>query len=97
MLDVGLAGSEVGPERSRSVTAVESSPRLADGDEGPNTGGMGAFAPSPLFSKQLTDRVMAEVVTPVLDGLRAEGTEYRGVLYVGLMLTDDGPKVIEFN
>ena len=71
--------------------------RVFDRDEGPNTGGMGAFAPSPLVSDALAGRVMSEVVRPVLDGLRAEGTEYRGVLYVGLMLTGDGPKVIEFN
>ena len=71
--------------------------RAFDDDQGPNTGGMGAFAPSPLFSLQLADRVNREIVTPVLEGLRAEGTEYRGVLYVGLMLTPDGPQVIEFN
>ncbi len=71
--------------------------RAFDDDEGPNTGGMGAFAPSPIFSPALAERVTLEVVTPVLDGLRAEGTEYRGVLYVGLMLTPDGPQVIEFN
>ena len=71
--------------------------RVFDRDEGPNTGGMGAFAPSPLVSDALAGRVMSEVVRPVLDGLRAEGSEYRGVLYVGLMLTGNGPKVIEFN
>ena len=71
--------------------------RAFDDDEGPNTGGMGAFAPSPIFSPALAERVTREVVTPVLEGLRAEGTEYRGVLYVGLMLTPDGPQVIEFN
>jgi phosphoribosylamine--glycine ligase len=71
--------------------------RAFDDDQGPNTGGMGAFAPSPLFSPQLADRVNREIVMPVLEGLRAEGTEYRGVLYVGLMLTPDGPQVIEFN
>jgi phosphoribosylamine--glycine ligase len=71
--------------------------RAFDDDEGPNTGGMGAFAPSPLFSPVLAERVTREIVTPVLEGLRSEGTEYRGVLYVGLMLTSDGPQVIEFN
>ncbi len=71
--------------------------RAFDNDEGPNTGGMGAFAPSPLFSSLLAERVNREIVAPVLEGLRAEGTEYRGVLYVGLMLTPDGPQVIEFN
>jgi phosphoribosylamine---glycine ligase len=68
-----------------------------DGDLGPNTGGMGAFSPSPLIDESLDARVMAEIVEPVLHGLAAEGHEYRGFLYAGLMLTADGPKVIEFN
>ena len=79
------------------LPAAQDHKRAFDDDEGPNTGGMGAFAPSPIFSPALADRVTREVVTPVLEGLRAEGTEYRGVLYVGLMLTPDGPQVIEFN
>jgi phosphoribosylamine---glycine ligase len=64
---------------------------------GPNTGGMGAFAPSPLVDARLHDRVMAEIVGPVISGMASEGRPYRGVLYVGLMLTKEGPKVIEFN
>jgi phosphoribosylamine--glycine ligase len=71
--------------------------RVFDGDRGPNTGGMGAFAPSPLMDAALQARVMREIVEPVVDGMRAEGHEYCGFLYVGLMLTCDGPKVIEFN
>ena len=71
--------------------------RAFDDDRGPNTGGMGAFAPSPLFTSDVHGRVMREIVEPVLAGLRAEGHEYRGLLYVGLMLTSDGPRVIEFN
>jgi phosphoribosylamine---glycine ligase len=71
--------------------------RVFDDDEGPNTGGMGAFAPSPLADDALAARVMREIVEPVVSGLRREGHEYRGFLYAGLMLTCDGPKVIEFN
>jgi phosphoribosylamine---glycine ligase len=71
--------------------------RIFDDDRGPNTGGMGAFSPSPLADAALEARVMAEVVTPLMRGMRAEGHEYHGFLYVGLMLTCDGPKVIEFN
>jgi phosphoribosylamine--glycine ligase len=71
--------------------------RIFDDDRGPNTGGMGAFAPSPLMDDELDARVRREIVEPVLRGMRAEGHEYRGFLYVGLMLTCDGPKVIEFN
>ncbi len=70
---------------------------MFDDDRGPNTGGMGAFAPSPLMDAALQTLVMREIVGPVVDGMRAEGHEYCGFLYVGLMLTCDGPKVIEFN
>ena len=71
--------------------------RVFDGDRGPNTGGMGAFAPTPLLTPALKQQVMREIVTPTIEGMRADGHEYRGVLYVGLMLTSAGPKVIEFN
>jgi phosphoribosylamine---glycine ligase len=71
--------------------------RISDGDRGPNTGGMGAFAPSPLLGSPLADLVMRRVVEPVLAGMRAEGDPYSGFLYVSLMLTDTGPQVIEFN
>jgi phosphoribosylamine--glycine ligase len=71
--------------------------RIFDDDRGPNTGGMGAFAPSPLITPEMSRRVADEIVRPVLAGMQAEGHPYRGFLYVGLMLTSDGPKVIEFN
>ena len=71
--------------------------RIFDHDEGPNTGGMGAFSPSPLMTVALQARVEREIVKPVLDGMAAAGTPFRGFLYCGLMLTADGPKVIEFN
>jgi len=80
-----------------AMPSAQDHKRVFDGDKGPNTGGMGAFAPSPFFPPTLANLVMTEIVTPALDGLRSEGTEYRGLLYVGLMLTTDGPKVIEFN
>ena len=70
---------------------------MFDDDRGPNTGGMGAFAPSPLMDAELQARVLREIVEPVVNGMRAEGHEYCGFLYVGLMLTCAGPKVIEFN
>jgi phosphoribosylamine--glycine ligase len=71
--------------------------RIFDDDRGPNTGGMGAFAPSPLITEEMSRRVCDEIVAPVLAGMDHEGNPYRGFLYVGLMLTADGPKVIEFN
>jgi len=71
--------------------------RAYDGDAGPNTGGMGAFSPSPLVDPALHARIVVSVVEPVLRGMRDEGHAYRGFLYCGLMLTDRGPMVIEFN
>lgn len=72
--------------------------RIGEGDRGPNTGGMGAFSPVPTFvDAGLADVVTSTVVTPVLAALRQQGICYRGVLYVGLMVTSEGPKVIEFN
>ncbi len=71
--------------------------RIFDGDRGPNTGGMGAFSPSPLMNAELQARVEREIVQPVLRGMVAEGNPFHGFLYCGLMLTADGPKVIEFN
>ena len=71
--------------------------RAFDGDVGPNTGGMGAFAPSPRVTPEIERRIRREIVDPVLDGLSREEHPYRGFLYVGLMITADGPQVIEFN
>lgn len=71
--------------------------RVGDDDQGPNTGGMGAFAPSALIDGPMEARVLREVVAPVLDGMRAEGHPFVGFLYAGLIIGRDGPKVIEFN
>ncbi len=83
--------------RGLALPPAQDHKRAYDGDKGPNTGGMGAFAPSPLVGPDLAARIEREIVAPTIDGLREEGCEYRGVLYAGLMLTDGGPKVIEFN
>jgi phosphoribosylamine--glycine ligase len=71
--------------------------RVGEGDTGPNTGGMGAYAPAPCLTPELTERAMAEIVRPTVAGMAAEGTPYRGVLYAGLMLTTSGPQLLEFN
>jgi phosphoribosylamine--glycine ligase len=71
--------------------------RIFDDDTGPNTGGMGAFAPSPLLDDVLQERIERTIVQPVLKGMAAEGNAFKGFLYCGLMLTAEGPKVIEFN
>jgi phosphoribosylamine--glycine ligase len=83
--------------RAVPIGTAQDHKRIFDDDRGPNTGGMGAFAPSPLFDAVLEARVMHEIVDPVMKGMAAEGYPFRGFLYVGLMLTPDGPKVIEFN
>jgi phosphoribosylamine---glycine ligase len=83
--------------RAIPIGTAQDHKRIFDDDQGPNTGGMGAFAPSPLIDDRLHHRVMAEIVEPVIAGMASEGRPYRGVLYVGLMLTATGPKVIEFN
>ncbi len=71
--------------------------RAYDGDAGPNTGGMGAYSPAPIVTQTVREQVRRAVVEPVLAGLRDEGMPYRGLLYIGLMLTADGPQVLEFN
>ena len=79
------------------VGTAQDHKRAFDGDRGPNTGGMGAFAPSVLVDEAARARVEREIVEPVLAGMAAEGAPFRGFLYVGLMMTADGPKVVEFN
>lgn len=82
---------------ARVLLSAQDHKRAFDHDEGPNTGGMGAFAPSPLFTPTLEARVVSEIIEPVIAGMRVEGHPYAGFLYAGLMLTASGPKVIEFN
>ena len=71
--------------------------RVGEGDTGPNTGGMGAYSPAPVLTPALEARAMAEIVEPTVRAMAAVGTPYSGVLYAGLMLTDDGPQLIEYN
>jgi phosphoribosylamine--glycine ligase len=84
-------------ERALPIGSAQDHKRIFDDDQGPNTGGMGAFTPSPLCDTGLQARVMHEIVDPVIAGMAKEGHPFRGFLYVGLMLTTSGPKVIEFN
>jgi phosphoribosylamine--glycine ligase len=83
--------------RAIPITSAQDHKRIFDNDRGPNTGGMGAFAPSPLVDAAAEAAIVTDVIDPVLRGMRAEGTEYRGFLYAGLMMTCSGPKVIEYN
>ena len=103
VLEECLVGPEVSffvlcdGRRAMPIGSAQDHKRAHDGDRGPNTGGMGAFAPSPLMTPELDAQVLKEVVQPVLTGMREEGHPYRGFLYCGLMLTAEGPMVIEFN
>jgi phosphoribosylamine--glycine ligase len=83
--------------RAVPIGTAQDHKRIFDDDRGPNTGGMGAFAPSPIVDAAIEARVMREIVEPVVAGMAAEGHPFCGFLYVGLMLTATGPKVIEFN
>jgi phosphoribosylamine--glycine ligase len=83
--------------RALPIGTAQDHKRIFDDDRGPNTGGMGAFAPSPLVDAALERRIMHQIVVPVIEGMAEEGRPFRGFLYVGLMLTAEGPRVIEFN
>jgi phosphoribosylamine--glycine ligase len=80
-----------------ALTTAQDHKRAFDGDQGPNTGGMGAYSPAPNIDDAISARVMAEIVTPTLRAMNAMGAPYKGVLYAGLMITADGPKLIEYN
>jgi phosphoribosylamine--glycine ligase len=84
-------------ESSRAMVAAQDHKRLLDGDEGPNTGGMGAYAPVSLATRDLMQLVATSIVQPTLAAMRDVGVPFRGLLYCGLMLTESGPKVVEFN
>ncbi len=82
---------------ARVLPSAEDHKRAYDGEAGPNTGGMGAFSPSPLVDEAMGDRILDTIVFPTLRAMAREGRHYRGFLYCGLMLTDQGPRVVEFN
>lgn len=80
-----------------SFGSAQDHKRVGDGDTGPNTGGMGAYSPAAVLTPELEERALGEIVRPTIDALAAAGTPYVGVLYAGLMLTSEGPKLIEYN
>ena len=105
VIEEGLRGPELSllvvcngdPDGAVPLAPAQDFKRIGDGDTGPNTGGMGAYSPVPVAGPELVEQVMAVAVRPTLHALAARGAPYRGVLYAGLMLTADGPKVIEYN
>ncbi len=84
-------------QRAVALAPAQDFKRLADADAGPNTGGMGAYSPVPLAGQDVVDEVLERAVHPTLTALQARGIDYRGVLYAGIMLTSQGPKVLEYN
>jgi phosphoribosylamine--glycine ligase len=103
VLEKCLVGTEVSfhvltdGEAVVPLASAQDYKRLADGGAGPNTGGMGTVSPTPRLTKDLQALILRDAVLPTLKGMREEGRPFRGVLYVGLMLTDDGPQVLEYN
>jgi len=103
IIEEGMIGPEVSVfavcdgTRAVALAPAQDFKRVGDGDTGPNTGGMGAYSPLPWLEDGFGDAVVAEFVQPTLEELRRRGIDYRGVLYAGLMLTPDGPKLVEFN
>jgi len=79
------------------LASAQDHKQAGDGDTGPNTGGMGAYSPAPIMTDALSRRAMAEILEPTVHAMREEGRPYRGVLYGGLMITDEGPKLLEYN
>ena len=98
-----LAGSEVSffalcdGETAIPLASAQDHKRVFDHDQGPNTGGMGAYSPTPFVTADIHDQMMKTIITPAVAGMKARGTPFRGVLYAGVMLTEQGPKLIEFN
>ena len=84
-------------ETAIALTTAQDHKRAFDGDQGPNTGGMGAYSPAPNIDDAISARVMAEIITPTLRAMNTMGAPYKGVLYAGLMVTAEGPKLIEYN
>ncbi len=84
-------------ETALPLATAQDHKRVGDGDTGPNTGGMGAYSPAPVMTAALNQRVMDEIVLPTVRALRKAGAPYKGVLYAGLMITKDGPQLIEYN
>ena len=103
VIEEGLSGPELSVlavcdgRRAVPLAPAQDFKRIGDGDTGPNTGGMGAYSPVPLAGPDVVDMVMDRAVEPTLASLRTRGIDYRGVLYAGLMLTPEGPKVLEYN
>jgi phosphoribosylamine---glycine ligase len=98
-----LAGREISffalcdGENAIPLASAQDHKRAFDHDEGPNTGGMGAYSPTPLVTPEIHDQIMSRIIAPTVSGMKTRGTPFRGVLYAGVMLTEQGPKLFEYN
>ncbi len=103
LLEDYLVGEEasfhvlVDGEHVVSLTPAQDHKRIYDADQGPNTGGMGAYSPAPVVTDTVAERIMTEIIEPTVQGMAARGTPYRGVLYAGVMIVEERPYVVEFN
>ena len=84
-------------ETAIALASAQDHKRVGDGDNGPNTGGMGAYSPAPIMTPEMNQRVMDEIILPTVRAMKAMGAPYKGVLFAGLMITKDGPQLIEYN
>ncbi len=84
-------------ESALPLASAQDHKQVGDGDTGPNTGGMGAYSPAPVATPEIERRIMDEIILPTVAGMKAEGRPFQGVLFAGIMVTKDGPKLIEFN
>jgi len=98
-----LAGREVSffalcdGETALPLASAQDHKRVFDRDQGPNTGGMGAYSPTPFVTSEIHDQIMSRIISPTVAGMKARGAPFRGVLYAGVMLTEQGPKLFEYN
>ena len=103
VIEEGMVGEELSilavcdGTRAVALAPARDFKRVGDGDTGPNTGGMGSYSPVPAATPELVDEIMATIIIPTVSALRLRDIDYRGVLYAGLMLTESGPKIIEYN
>jgi phosphoribosylamine--glycine ligase len=84
-------------ETAIALASAQDHKRVGDGDKGPNTGGMGAYSPAPIMTAEMNQRVMGEIIHPTVRAMKAMGAPFKGVLFAGLMITKDGPQLIEYN
>src|SRR5215469_3306488 len=103
VIEESLSGREISffaicdGETAIALASAQDHKRVFDRDQGPNTGGMGAYSPTPFVTPEIHDQIMLRIISPTVAGMKARGTPFRGILYAGVMLTEQGPKLFEYN